>query len=387
MNQGIKEIFESRTKEQIEVILDYFKMPLRASARKSDLVRELSDYLDRDPEVWLRSLLEPDLRILQQLCVAGPGVPVSFLKPDFPTIIEVLKFIESSEPDEEKVELSIPLAMYELVEPHIDAVIESKESEGLFEIERMVLGCLNIYGVMPLKTFVDKIFGGIRNEDRAMDLSGKVAECPLVRIYQEELNGEYYITSPFVDNFQEILEMRRMTYKQVKKYAGMTQSAAVSCGSDAPFCVYGMETPEGIALKDMLKSIGYEGDSLRKMLHTVWMSSQYAIDEDATEILFSPVTDKQDDIPSFEMFRDCINVIVNYANSVPKWLLKGNNALKANKMKLSVRIDELAEAYGGADPYMQLFDLGFAVHPVAPDEPCPCGSGFSYRVCHGKHLS
>lgn len=387
MTSGIKDIFKSRTKEQIEVIMDYFKMPLKRTARKDDLLCELTDFLHGDPSAWLRGLLEPDLKLLRVLCAAGPGEKVAVLKPDFPTIIEVLQFVTSNEIDEKYVELSLEPAMYELVNPSIDGVIDEKEADGSFEIERLVLGCLNIYGVIPLRTFVDSMFEGVSSEDKAMDLTSRISQCPLIRIYQEDYHGEFYIASPFVDNFQEILEMRKMTFKNLKKYAKMNRDAAIAAGTDSPFCYYGRDTEEGKALVAMLSSIGYEGEDLRKALHTVWMSAQYAIDEDATEILFSPVTEKQDDIPSFEMYRDCIDTIVNYSNAMPKWLLKGHSSNRTGKMKLSVRVDDLSESYGGPDPYMQLFDLGFAVHPVAPDDPCPCGSGFSYRNCHGKILN
>lgn len=387
MIQTIDEIFATRTKEQLEVILDYFKRPLKRSARKEELLRQLTDYLDRDPEVWLRSLLESDLRILKRLSDAGPSESVVVLKPDFPSIVEVLQFVHSDEIDEDWVSLSMEPAMHSLVSPVIDKVLSQKETDGSFEIERLVLGCLNIYGVIPLRTFVDCIFDGISNQDTAMDLTGMISSCPIVRIYQEEFHGEFYIASPFVDNFKEVLEMRKISFKNIRKYPRMDKAAAISAGTGSPFCAYGMDTSEGKELRSMLESIGYEGDSLRRALHTVWMSSQYAIDEDATEVLFSPVTDKQDDIPSFEQYRDCIDIIVAYANATPKWLLKGNTPNKSGKMKLSIRVDELSESYGLAEPYMKLYDLGFAVQPVAPDDPCPCGSGFSYRACHGRILN
>ena len=35
----------------------------------------------------------------------------------------------------------------------------------------------------------------------------------------------------------------------------------------------------------------------------------------------------------------------------------------------------------------QEFPMGFAIPHVAPDDPCPCGSGLRYCRCHGKYLS
>ena len=31
--------------------------------------------------------------------------------------------------------------------------------------------------------------------------------------------------------------------------------------------------------------------------------------------------------------------------------------------------------------------MGFAIPHVAPDDPCPCGSGLRYCRCHGKFLT
>ncbi|MBP5334003.1 MAG: SEC-C domain-containing protein, partial [Bacteroidales bacterium] len=44
----------------------------------------------------------------------------------------------------------------------------------------------------------------------------------------------------------------------------------------------------------------------------------------------------------------------------------------------------VSEGYGGLTSD---FPLGFAIPHVAPDDPCPCGSGLRYCRCHGKFLS
>jgi hypothetical protein len=33
------------------------------------------------------------------------------------------------------------------------------------------------------------------------------------------------------------------------------------------------------------------------------------------------------------------------------------------------------------------YPMGFAIPHVAPNDPCPCGSGLRYSRCHGKYLS
>ena len=45
------------------------------------------------------------------------------------------------------------------------------------------------------------------------------------------------------------------------------------------------------------------------------------------------------------------------------------------------------EALKEQEELMKFFDSVCKVRPVGPDDPCPCGSGLSYRFCHGRHFS
>jgi hypothetical protein len=111
----------------------------------------------------------------------------------------------------------------------------------------------------------------------------------------------------------------------------------------------------------------------------------------------------------------CLQVIADYANSIPLWRLCGYNAREEN-LELFYLPDEFlnpsAEADEPAAPSWNMpkptvsegytpaaqeqvpedllkllpggFPFGMAVPPAAPDDPCPCGSGLRYKHCHGK---
>ena len=383
---SVDEILNARSREHLMAILDYFRMPLNHSRSKRAMVRDLSRFLHDDPMLWLGNLTEMDLLILRDLDRRGPETPVTFPRGGFSSTVEVLQIVETIEGDDYEVTLSLPTPIYELIHGHVDEVIAAKEADGSFLVEHLILGCLNIYGVVPLRTFVDMVFRDIKSESGAAVLGSKIADNPYIRICQEEYRGEYYIVSPFISDFEEILEMRRISFKSVRKYGKMNVEQAVKAGENAPLCAYGLDSEEGKNLVSMLESLGYEGDELDQAVHTVWFSAQYAIDEDATEMLFSPVTSCQDSIESFAVYSECINTITEYANSIPKWLLKGKTSEEAGMMKLTIRVNDLADGYS-ADPGLELYNLGLAVKPVDPDDPCPCGSGLSYRFCHGKYIS
>ena len=394
MQNSISDILSSRTKEEIEATLDYFDaLPLRLM-RKTELVRKLASYLSA-PRVWLDKLMEQDLRLLQTLCKAGPDNTVEVIPGDFPSVVEVLKFVDTNEPGSvnDMQSMSIPSAFYELISRDIDDVISRKERDGSFALEHLILGAVNIYGIVPLRTFVECIFMDFEDFTAMHEFARTVARHPVVRLYQEEYRGEQYLVSPYVENFDETMKLRRDRFKQVRRYVKTTQEMARSCGEKAPFCFYGADTPEGRALLDMLSYLGYEGDALDATAHSVWLNAQYEPDAHNLDLLMSPLSSAAGDVDTIDRFAEFAQVILDYANSVPKWLLKGHSARETGLMLYTVSDEYLDELYGTElsesenEEVMRFFDSVHKVRPVAPDDPCPCGSGLSYRLCHGRLYS
>ena len=394
MQGSIKDILNGRTREEIEATLDYFgALPLRMMHKK-ELVRTLSSYLS-SPKVWLDKLMEQDLRLLQTLCKAGPGASVDIIPGDYPSVVEVLHFVDAGQPmmGEDKQSISLPSAFYDLIANDIDAVISRKEKDGSFALEHLILGAVNIYGVVPLRTFVDCIFMDFEDSGAMRKFAMDVAKHPVMRLYQEEYKGELYLVSPYIENLEEIMKARRARYKEVRKYAKAGHVEAESCGAKAPFCSYGLETPEGAALLEMLSYLGYEGESLYVAAHTVWLNAQYEPDDHNLDLLMSPLSAAAADVDTLDRFADYVQIVLDYANSVPKWLLKGHSARETGLMVYSATDEFIEDIYGAelseseSEEVLRFFDSVHKVRPVAPDEPCPCGSGLSYRLCHGRFLS
>lgn len=393
MSYTLPEILNSRSKEEIEATLDYFnELPLRRG-RKQDMVKRLSAYLS-NPKVWLEKLMEPDLRLLQKLCKAGPDKFVDMIPGDFPSVVEVLRLVETGDSDsEDYIRIGISSIFYNLIAKDIDGVISRKEQDGSFELEHLILGIVNFYGAVPLRTFVSCICDDYTDLALLGHLIKLIKEHPIIRMYQENYRGETYLVSPYVENFDALMQKRRSACKGIRRYPEIRREAAESCGIDSPFCFYGKDTPEGKALVDLLYCIGYEGDALLAVAHSVWINAQFEPDDNNTGMLLYPVTSVIDEIPTFELFREYVDVILAYANKVPKWLLKGRSAEETGMMRYSASDSYLESLYGHemseseSEALMKLFDSVHRVRPAGPDDPCPCGSGFSYRFCHGRHVS
>lgn len=394
MQITIKDLLSARTREEILATLDYFNALPRRQGRKEDLVKALIAYLSSDPKVWLSQLMECDLRLLKRLCDAGPDNSVDIIPADFPTVVEVLHFVDSSKSDrEDMLRVSIPRAFYDLISKEIDSVISRKEEDGSFHLEHLILGAVNIYGVVPLRTFVDSIFTDFETIDEVRIFAGSVARNPMIRLFQDEYMGESYMISPDVENMDELMKKRKKYHKYSRRYAKSSLDMAISCGLDSPFCFFGRDTEEGKALLGMLEALGYVGEDLTYTAHLVWINSQYEPDMRNLELLLSPLTEAAADIVDYDQFVQYAQIILNYANSAPKWLLKGHSAKESGQMlyylpeNMFSELFDYSDALEGDEEVLRLFDSVNKVRPVAPDAPCPCGSGLSYRLCHGRHFS
>ena len=392
MTASINDLLKERSLEEIEATLDYFGAVPRFGRRRQDLVKALAALFTDSPARWLDRLMEGDLRILKRLCDAGSEVRVELIPTDYPMVIEVLHIATFEKASTDDLVLgSIPAVFYDLIAKEIDAVIERKEKDGTFEVERLALGALNTFGVVPLSTFVDTVFDEFQDLEEVRTFAASLAACPVFRLYQEEYKGVVYMVSPDIENFEDLMRKRRKMYKGVRRYARLDVNDLRASGENAPFGFYGAHTREGQELLDMLERVGYEGDELEYAAHTAWINAQYEPDEKNLDLLLSPVTHKDADIASYEEFVECANIILRYANSVPKWLLKGHSADQTGLLIYSLPedyfLEEFQENLNLGEEVMKYFDNANRVRPVPPDDPCPCGSGLSYRFCHGKYLS
>ncbi len=392
MDTAIKDLLKQRTLEEIEATLDYFDAYPRFAHRKEDLVKALAN-LFTEPARWLDRLMEGDLRVLKRLCAAGPEVPVELIPTDYPMVIEVLHIavFDKSPNTEDLVSVSIPTVFYDLIHNDIDAVIERKEKDGTFEVEHLALGAMNAFGAVPLSTFVDTVFADFTDAEAMHAFAANLASCPVFRLYQEEYKGVAYMVTPDIENLEEVMRKRGKLYKGVRRYASLELEDLRAAGENSPFCFYGVHTREGQALLDMLEKTGYEGEELEYAAHSVWINAQYEPDEKNLDLLLSPITQKDSYVETYEEFTEFANIIIRYANSIPKWLLKGHSADETGLMIYSLPEDyfreEFEENLNYGEEMMQYFDRANRVRPVPPDDPCPCGSGLSYRFCHGKYVS
>lgn len=371
-------------KVDLEDIRHFFGADFPRHVRKSEFVQRLGAFLVQSPEKWLRNMLERDLRLLETLVEAGPEVPVTLDYPDYPTVLETVGLLGTDVSKEDYKEIWIPKEVYDIVSPHIAKVIAEREEDGSFEMERAAFGYLNLYGVMTVDEFYDKMLSYNEWAGRwdMETFTRRLAASPVFKLCRIDIEGEPCVAAPGIYEPAKIVAGRK-EYPDMGGFREFTPEQAIEAGTGSPEFVFGLGTEEGKNLVEMLLNLGYTGKELILEEHDIWMNSQMIWGDDATEEIFGCVSDRQDDIETFEDYNACMEIVAAYANSLPKWLLKGYSSNEANCLKVILQSeDEPTMDLIRKNPYMSLY-----VPPVLADEPCPCGSGLSYRLCHGRNLN
>lgn len=383
MNQKRSTIFkalESFPRVELEDIRQYFGADVPTKVRKSEFVDRLGAYIIEKPAEWLGRMLERDLRLLKRLVDAGPGVPLYLDYPDFPSVLETIRLLGSDTSDENFREVWIPKDFYDVVAPHIDNVLMEGQESGLFETEQAALGYLSLYGIMTTDEFFDCMLDYWEYSGRHSIeyFTNMVYDSPVMKLCRIDHDGGRYLSAPNIFDPDEILTGRKEGIESLRPF---TPQDALKAGAGSPYFVYGLDSEEGRRLVEMLGNLGYKGEDLAREEHDIWMNAQMIGKTDTTEAIFASVTRKQDGIESFEDYDECMEIVAAYANTLPKWLLKGYSSNEVNSLKVVLQTED--------DPLQSMIRknplLGLFVPPTPPDAPCPCGSHLSYRHCHGKN--
>lgn len=394
MNAEVEAYFKSFTKDQLSTILSFFEQECPKKAKKAELVELVSDFIGGHPRDWMYRLPERDLRLLRALADAGPENWIKMESPEYPSVTALLGLIFVDENSFDDVMISLDYGLFFPVAAIIDQVMKEKEKDGSFETERAALGLLNIYGAIPVEDFVETVFDMYDDAESGKDVTLSMAECPVISMNRVFYKDNVYIISPYAYDYENIIDGRD-EFDDIKEYRQYSAEDAVRAGSCSPFCAF--RTPQYDAVVKLLESIGYDDAQIQDEMHEIWLNSQYAASEESAEAIFNCINTRIDEIESFDDYRRYVDIIAAYANSVPKWLLKGQTSSEAGMLELSIKVDESmmegndleeqAAAEEELGPLKDYYKYNMAVRHVAPDDPCPCGSGLSYCRCHGKRLN
>ncbi|MBR5404273.1 MAG: SEC-C domain-containing protein [Bacteroidales bacterium] len=405
--RSLHTILSGFQKPELQDLGNILGKELSARFRKSQLVEQLHGYITSEPREWMSHLMERDVRLLRDLVKQGPEKVQYQDFADYPSLLEVTGLVQFDDSDEHFHKVWLSREMYDIVAPEVENVIHLLERNGQFKLERVALGYLNLYGVMPTELFVDNL---MQWYDQNMGGSSKrlsriLNTTPIIKMYRYNDKWGDYVCSPCVPDIDELMT-RLDSFKG--DFAKLLNWDAYKAGSGAPYFTIGLDRIEGMRLEQMYKRIGYEGFDLVKAVHDTWMESQFT--SGPRPELFDPIFDS----PLFgtldrQALESFCNIVADYADSLPKWCLAGHSAKetgecladrdawKDNEEKLPEPDDAdyprwnmpeptITDGYAG-EMSSDGYPLGLAIPHVAPNDPCPCGSGLRYCRCHGRYMN
>lgn len=403
-NRSLHTILSAFPKPELQDLANILGTDLNVRLRKRELVEQLHSYIVQEPRQWMSHLMERDVRLLKDLVRTGPEKVLYQDYADYPSLLEVTGLVQHDDSDDNFNKVWISREMYDIVSAEVENVIHVLERNGQFKLERLALGYLNLYGIVPTDVFVDMLMRWFESNmgGNSKRLTRLLATTPLIKIYRFQDKWGDYVCSPCVPDVEELMT-RLQSFDG--EFAPMNEFDAYEAGAGAPYFRVGLRTVEGMRLEQMYKRIGYEGFDLVKAIHDTWMESQFTgapRPELFDPIFDSPLYSTLDD----EAIESFCNIVCDYADVAPKWCLCGNTARKTG-LRLADRNawrepvedapqDEyprwnmpeptITDGYAG-EMSSDGYPLGLAIPHVAPNDPCPCGSGLRYCRCHGRYLN
>ena len=374
----------------------------KLTAKKSFMIESIADAILNSPERWLSLLTEPDLYMLKKGVDAGREQLVKMEFNPIPTALENINVIELRYTKDTGECFAIVPDVYDAICDKVDGVIKAKTENGRFQLDRLVLSILNIYGMVPFKVFLDTLEelrekSGFRNV-----LIEDLSESSLLLASRVFHKNQLYLATPYMSRPETILELRKKNpTPKGNRYAKIDVERALEAADNMPYGTYGIKSPEGQAVIDMLHSLGYTEEQCMEELHDIWLNAQYPMLDQSASMLFVSVEDVVDAVGKFDQYEDCVKKIADYANSIPKWVLRGFSANETGVLKVDIEVEEHDSAAGASadlpdylrKPLPQLetatdvSKYGIAIKRVGLGDPCPCGSGLTYGRCHGKNIN
>lgn len=389
-------ILSGLQKPELQDLGNILGKELSTRLRKSQLVDALTAYIISEPREWMSHLMERDVRLLRDLVKQGPEKVQYQDFADYPSLLEVTGLVQYDDSDDNFHKVWLSREMYEIVAPDVEKVLHDLERNGQFKLERVALGYLNLYGVLPTDMFVDYLIRWYHTNigGSSKRLSKILNTTPIIKMYRYSDKWGDYVCSPCVPDIEEL--MTRLDAFD-GDFANLGDWDAYKAGSGAPYFAVGLHTIEGMRLEQMYKRIGYEGFDLVKALHDTWMESQFTAGprpELFDPIFYSPLLGTL----APEALESFCDIVSDYSDAMPKWCLAGHSAKETGKCLADRNAWKMGaeQSRPGTDstdyphwsmPEPPVKPVGLTIPHVAPNDPCPCGSGLRYGRCHGKYLN
>ena len=381
ITQDLEFIYQSlmsRTKIQLRILGDMLGCELKSSLRKSEMATGLADYIINCSDVWLRNLPQRELDLLEIMVKMEKGSEHrTFLQP-YGTVMETFGFITEETTDDSSI-FSIVPELYDSIKEHLPMALSFRTANNYMEFEALLMGILNIYGLVEHKKVVE-IFSSIydfeSNPQLAVQSMRFLYESFLMKMDTVRKNGLIYHRTMIRNGDLDEVIPERESRVEIKDYRQFSKEEFMAAGFDPLYPFVGKDTPTGKNLTAFMKKVGM-GEEERNVIGTlVWLNAQ----EGGTKGPLGAIHLFDGLLKGFDQVQEMMGVVQEYMNNVPKWIFKGYSSHEVFEKYEKPNLRPLPKN-------MLPAGFGMGVPRVERNDPCPCGSGLKYKNCHGKYNS
>lgn len=393
----LAELFDMETKPELLRTAKHLRIKMKSTLRKAQIVEILTNTIFQTPTALLDRLPLFDLLRLQTMVHAdNHGVMIH----KFCEQLDSLSLIGITDniPIDDILYMGKEVIFPDLVaalSPVIDEYVTTHEKDGKYEREQLIIGLLNLYGVLSYQD-LGNLYFKFYPKERTLDLLQIITGSYLLTRLSD---AKFTIfVSPFLEDFESDLEdLAYMNYFLIQKrksihQAKFTKEEVIAAGI-SEFPMPPINNREKI--DNVFTQFGISEEESDKWISYIWMSSNG--DKkigDIIKLIFQ-------DLMSCSMgdLQSVVGVLMELMNQLPLWILKGNTPdvvhEKYERPKLQKQPPQLLMGpnmkKAGIDISQKEFnDLWEknAVH-ITPkagrNDPCPCGSGKKYKHCCGSN--
>ena len=400
----LKDYLSGATKKILDFDARVLKAGLPKSLPKAEMVDRLSDYILSHPGKLLDGLCTYELKLLDYM-VEENDTNIAYGYPqDCQQSLAgmfLMRIIPTEQPDQ--TIFLIPGDLKDSLHGHIHPLIEKREESHDDVLEEAVMGVLNVYGILPaeLATALSAPIAST-DEDEIDDYLSRYFIYALNRVQVDLGDGdEDCLKSPFLDEGEIKPLFRALASREDLEGNIDMPDMDVRAWGIMPYPTQWQKCSREI--ETIMKDEGLPEGETAWILTEYWRESQ----KDVSPIQAVSKTLQRMDFNSLGNASDFMTTLMNFANAIPKWFLKGHSSDEIFKQRnktgkapmmhvpfspngvFSMSASRMVNEGNDTDDEDFEAMLYRGINPktgkkIRPNDPCPCGSGLKYKKCHGR---
>jgi hypothetical protein len=373
--------------------------------KKTELRKRVASEVLNHPKKVLSCLPIEDLRLLQILKDAQPGMGVKMYQTTQMMSMAMLGLAEQVETDDGEFDtVSITEDFKKAIRPYVDEVLDAFEVKFRVYVEQIAIGALNLYGVLTVSELKTILKDCMELEDDGTGVFEHIYPQSVALQMQKNEgyfgDGEDFFTSPFVHDFGYVLQER----KKRKETATLKPFDVDDIKEAGGMPVPGIPNEVSERMLNILETkLGFTKQEAYYWEFMLWRLVQ----EEDTQIpaIIQTLMDavSPENCPKgLNDLNDIIQVVMEFLNHAPRWIFRGRCPVDLRQSdppmtsapQITIGPNMRRMGYRQEDVQRQVNDIwkqereSFMPYVAPPkvgrNDPCPCGSGKKYKNCCGR---